>query len=80
MEKKAWGITKLYNEYFHEPAFQLAKLHAKLDDLTLKAYGFSPTDDLLAVLLALNLELAEKEKHGEPIVGPWAPDNPPKKQ
>jgi hypothetical protein len=80
MEKKNWGITKLYNEYFHEPASQLAKLHAKLDDLTLKAYGFSPTDDLLAVLLALNLELAEKEKHGEPIVGPWAPDNPPKKQ
>jgi hypothetical protein len=78
MEKKGWGITKLYNEYFHEPASQLAKLHAKLDDLTLKAYGFSSTDDLLEVLLALNLELAEKEKQGEgPIVGPWAPDNPP---
>jgi hypothetical protein len=78
MAKKAWGITKLYNEYFHEPASQLAKLHAKLDDLTLKAYGFKPTDDLLAVLLALNLELAEKEKHGEAVIGPWAPDNPPK--
>jgi hypothetical protein len=50
---------------------------SKLDDLTLKAYGFSPTDDLLAVLLALNLELAEKEKGGDAIVGPWAPDNPP---
>jgi hypothetical protein len=58
MEKKSWGITKLYNEYFHEPASQLAKLHAKLDDLTLKAYGFSATDDLLEALLALNLELA----------------------
>jgi hypothetical protein len=45
---------------------------------TLKAYSFSPTDDLLEVLLALNLELAEKEKNGETIVGPWAPDNPPK--
>jgi N-6 DNA Methylase len=77
MEKKGWGITKLYNEYFHEPASQLAKLHAKLDDLTLKAYGFSPTDDLLEVLLALNLELAEKEKRGEAVIGPWAPDNPP---
>jgi hypothetical protein len=78
MAKKRWGITKLYNEYFHEPASQLAKLHKTLDDLTLKAYGFSPTDDLLAVLLALNLELAEKEQQGKgPIVGPWAPDNPP---
>jgi hypothetical protein len=80
MEKKCWGITKLYNEYFHEPASQLAKLHKTLDGITLKAYGFSPTDDFLAVLLALNLELAEKEKGGEAVIGPWAPDNPPKKQ
>jgi hypothetical protein len=78
MEKKSWGITKLYNEYFHEPASQLAKLHTKLDTLTLQAYGFNPTDDLLEVLLALNLELAEKEKNGEAIVGPWAPDKLPK--
>jgi hypothetical protein len=77
--EKSWGITKLYNEYFHESASQLAKLHAKLDTLTLQAYGFNPTDDLLEVLLALNLELAEKEKNGEAIVGPWAPDKPPKK-
>jgi hypothetical protein len=44
------------DKHFHEPASQLAKLHAKLDDLTLKAYSDRPTDDLLAVLLALNLE------------------------
>ncbi|MBD2325298.1 DNA methyltransferase [Alkalinema sp. FACHB-956] len=78
MEKKGWGITKLYNEYFHEPASQLAKLHKTLDDHTLKAYGFKPTDDLLEKLLALNLELAEKEKQGQSVIGPWAPDNPPK--
>ncbi|MGI0492331.1 hypothetical protein ACN4EG_11150 [Alkalinema pantanalense CENA528] len=45
---------------------------------TLKAYGFKPTDDLLEKLLTLNLELADKEKRGEPVIGPWAPDNPPK--
>jgi hypothetical protein len=28
---------------------------------------------LLEKLLTLNLELAEKEKRGEAIVGPWAP-------
>jgi hypothetical protein len=71
------GITKRYNEYFHEPASQLAKRHKTLDTLTLQAYGFSKTDDLLAVLLALNLDLAQKEKNGEAIVGPWAPDNLP---
>lgn len=79
MEKKQWGITKLYNEYFHEPTSQLAKLHAKLDDLVLQAYGFKPDDDLLEKLLTLNLDLAEQEKQGIPIIGPWAPDNPPQR-
>jgi len=73
MEKKQWGITKLYNEYFHEPTSQLFKLHAKLDSLTLQAYGFKPGDDLLTKLLELNQKLAEKEKQGETVVGPWAP-------
>ena len=73
MERKQWGITKLYNEYFHEPTSQLFKLHAKLDQLVMQAYGFKPADDLLEKLLTLNLELAEKEKRGEAIVGPWAP-------
>ena len=77
MEKKQWGITKLYNEYFNESASQLVKLHKTLDDLVLKAYGFSKTDDLLEKLLALNLDVAEKEKNGESVVGPWAPDKPP---
>lgn len=40
----------------------------------LQAYGFNPDDDLLKKLLALNLELAEKEKRGDPVVGPWAPN------
>jgi hypothetical protein len=74
MEKKQWGITKLYNEYFSEPSSQLYKLHAQLDALVLQAYGFTESDDLLEKLLTLNLELAEKEKRGESIVGPWAPD------
>jgi len=34
MEKKQWGITKLDNEYFHEPTSQF-KLHAKLDAIVL---------------------------------------------
>jgi len=70
---KQSSIPKLYNEYFHEPTSQLYKLHAKLDAIVLQAYGFKPDDDLLEKLLTLNLELAEKEKQGEAIVGPWAP-------
>jgi hypothetical protein len=56
----------------HEPTSQLYKFHAKLDQLVLQAYGFN-LDDLLEKLLTLNLELAEKEKCGEAIVVPWAP-------
>ncbi|NEO86979.1 MAG: class I SAM-dependent DNA methyltransferase [Spirulina sp. SIO3F2] len=77
MEQKQWGITKLYNAYFDEPASQLYQLHKELDKLVLRAYGFKAKDDILAKLLELNLELAEKEKNGEAVVGPWAIDNPP---
>nr|WP_217650454.1 DNA methyltransferase [Spirulina major] len=73
MEQKQWGITKLYNAYFDEPASQLYKLHQKLDALVLQAYGFSPDDDLLEKLLNLNLHLAAQEKAGAAVIGPWSP-------
>lgn len=79
MEDKQWGITKLYNTYFDEPASQLHKLHKELDKLVLKAYGFKAKDDILEKLLALNLEVAAKEQKGEAVVGPWAIDNPPER-
>ena len=74
MEKRQWGITTLYNNFFDEPASQLSQLHAQLDTLVMQAYGFKDSDDILEKLLELNLELAEKEKKGEPVVGPWAPE------
>ena len=73
MEQKQWGITQLYNEYFHEPASKLYKLHQQLDKLVMKAYGFKTNDDILAKLLELNLELAEKEKRGEKVIGAESP-------
>ncbi|MEG4632511.1 hypothetical protein QUB56_23470 [Microcoleus sp. AR_TQ3_B6] len=36
-------------------------------------YGFIDSDDILAKVLELNLELAEKEKRGEPLVGLGVP-------
>ncbi|WP_026789209.1 DNA methyltransferase [Planktothrix rubescens] len=71
MEKKQWGITKLYNNFFTESSSQLYKLHQQIDKLAMEAYGFNPDDDLLEKLLKLNLELAEKEERGEKIVGCW---------
>jgi hypothetical protein len=69
MESKQWGITKLYNEYFHEPASQLYKLHAKLDKIVMQAYGFSENDDILSKLLELNMQLGDREKQGLPVIG-----------
>ena len=40
----------------------------------MKAYNFKPEDDILSKLLELNLELADKEKRGEKVIGAEAPD------
>jgi hypothetical protein len=64
MVARNWGITDLYNAYFHEPASQLVKLHRALDALVLKAYGWKAKEDILSNLLDLILELAEREASG----------------
>lgn len=69
MSKKQWGITKLYNEYFHEPASKLYQLHQQLDKLVMQAYNFKADDNILEKLLELNLELAAKERQGEKVIG-----------
>jgi len=69
MEKKGWGITKIYNEYYHEPASKLYKLHQKLDQLVMEAYHFKSEDNILEKLLELNQECAEKENRGELVIG-----------
>ncbi len=61
MEAKQWGVTKLYNQFFDEPASELYRLHSRLDELVMKAYGFAPQDDILEKLLELNRELARRE-------------------
>ena len=74
MSAKQWGITQLYNKFFEEPTSQLFKLHEALDRQCNAAYGFTDSDDILAKLLELNLEVAEKEKRRSPVVGPCDPN------
>ena len=70
MERKQCGITQLYNEFFNEPASQLAKLHAQLDQLVCKAYDIKANQDPLKFLLELNFEVAQRETEGLPVVAP----------
>jgi hypothetical protein len=60
MENRQWGITRLYNEFFHEPASRLAKLHRQIDKLVREAYGIKSDRDPLEFLLELNHILAGK--------------------
>jgi methylase of polypeptide subunit release factors len=73
MSKKQWGITQLYNAYFHEPASKLYQLHQQLDALVMQAYNFKPDDNILEKLLELNSELVAQEKRGEKVIGAESP-------
>lgn len=73
MEQRQWGITKIYNAFFDEPASQLYRLHRELDTLVLNAYGFDSDNNILNCLLSLNLDLIEIEKSKGNVVGPWSP-------
>ncbi len=55
----------------------LKDAQASLDAAVLAAYGFSPKKDLLAQLLALNLEVAGREETGETVTAPGIPPGYP---
>ena len=49
-------------------------------DTIFAAYGFDPKADLLAQLLALNLEVAAKIERNEPVTAPGIPAGYPEPQ
>lgn len=51
--------------------------HAALDQVVLDAYGFSVRKDLLAQILALNLDVADRIERGQDVVSPGVPPNHP---
>ena len=71
------GLRALYRALETPGANPLKDAHAALDAAVLAAYGFSAKKDLLAQLLALNLEVAGRIEHGEPVTAPGAPKNYP---
>ena len=55
----------------------LKEAQEALDTAVLAAYGFSPKKDILAQLLALNLEVSGREQTDEPVTAPGIPPGYP---
>ena len=71
--KIAGGLRAVYRTLELPGKHPLKDVHAAV----LSAYGFSPGDDLLAQLLALNLSVAARERDGEPVTAPGIPPGYP---
>ena len=68
-----WSLRELYKSLETVGENRLRNAHAKLDAAVRTAYGMTADEDILAFLLKLNLELAEKEAKGEAITPPGLP-------
>jgi hypothetical protein len=71
------GLRALYRTLELPGANPLKDAHAALDAAVLAAYGFSAKKDLLAQLLALNLDVAARLERGDPVTAPGVPPNYP---
>ena len=71
------GLRAIYRTLELPGKNPLKDAHAALDAAVLKAYGFDPKADLLAQLLALNLEVARRIETGQPVTSPGLPPTYP---
>ena len=67
------GLRAVYRTLELPGPNPLKAAHAALDEAVLAAYGFSGRKDLLAQLLALNLDVAARIGRGEPVTAPGVP-------
>jgi hypothetical protein len=77
LETHKGGLRALYRSLELPGASPLKDAHAALDEAVLAAFGFSGRKDLLAQLLALNLDVAARIERGELVTAPGAPSNFP---
>ena len=73
MAAHGWSLRALYRTLDEPGDNPLRTAHARLDTAVRAAYEMAKTADPLAFLLALNLNLATKEKAGEKITPPGLP-------
>jgi len=77
LSKVEGGLRAVYRLLELPGKNPLKEVQDALDGAVLAAYGFSPKKDLLAQLLALNLEVARREEAGEPVTAPGIPPGYP---
>ena len=77
LSKVEGGLRAVYRLLELPGKNPLKEAQDALDGAVLAAYGFSPKKDLLAQLLALNLEVARREEAGEPVTAPGIPTGYP---
>ena len=73
MSANGWSLRDLYRTLETPGANRLRDAHAALDSAVRRGYGMKDTEDPLAFLLKLNLDLAAKESAGESITPPGLP-------
>jgi hypothetical protein len=73
MQDNGWSLRELYKSLETPGENRLRDAHATLDTAVRATYGMKPAEDILAFLLKLNLELADKELNGKTITPPGLP-------
>jgi hypothetical protein len=71
------GLRAVYRTLELPGKNPLKDAHAALDAAVLDAYGFSAKKDLLAQLLDLNLQVAQRIDSGEEVTAPGVPSGYP---
>jgi len=75
IDDNGWSLRNLYRTLETPGDNKLRDAHAALDTAVRAAYGLKEKEDILAFLLTLNLELAEKESKGTAITPPGLPSS-----
>jgi len=73
MKDHVMSLRDLYRLLEQPGKNPIKDLQANLDKAVMEAYGFNEDEDLLAQLLALNLQVAQNEKEEKPVQAPGLP-------
>jgi hypothetical protein len=73
MQENHLSLRELYRTMEQTPNNAVSDIQEKMDNAVRSAYGMKNNEDILAFLLSLNQQLAQKETNGEDITGPGLP-------